>query len=471
MRKTKIVCTLGPATDDQNVISAMITAGLNVARLNFSHGSHEEHKKRADQIKELRTRLNKPVAVMIDTKGPDIRVGRFKENFIELLSGAEFMLVTYPCMGDTEKTFITYPDLPRKLKSGDAILLDDGLIKLQVKELRPQEILCQVVSGGILANNKSLNVPGIALDIPYMREKDIDDLNFAIDNDFDYIAASFVREAADVLAIKELMRSRNAEHIRVIAKIENSEGIRNIDQILEVADGIMVARGDMGVEIDFQELPSIQKMLLKKSSLAGKISITATQMLESMIKNPRPTRAEITDVANAIYDGSGAIMLSGETAVGKYPLETFLTMCSLAERTERDIDYRKRFEAAPRDGKQNVTDAISHAVCAIAYDIAAKAIITPTRSGYTAGMVSRYRPVAPIIACTPEEKVYHQLSLSWGVTPIVRKAAGTAEYIYQDSLAASLETGLLTSGDPVVITAGMSPDPDPRTNSIRVATA
>ena len=471
MNRTKIICTLGPATDAPEVLREMIISGLNVARLNFSHGSHEEHKIRAEAVKRLRKELGKPVAVMIDTKGPDIRVGRFAENFIELQAGQEFVLVTYPVTGDSGRAYITYADLPKHVRAGDTILLDDGLISIRVTGVRAEEIFCTVLSGGILANNKSLNVPGISLNIPYMREKDIDDLKFAIENDFDYIAASFVREAADVLAIRELMKANNAADIKIIAKIENSEGIANIEKILAVSDGIMVARGDMGVEIDFRELPSIQKLLLKKAACAGKISITATQMLESMIAKPRPTRAEITDVANAIYDGSGAIMLSGETAVGKYPLETLRTMVSIAERTEQDIDYRKRFSQLVREGgqgKENNTDAISHAVCSIADDIAAKAIITPTQTGYTANMVSRYRPTVPIIACTPYEKKYYQMALSWGVVPVISHPDGGFDSIYESSLESALTTGLVKRGDTVVVTAGMSPGIIGGTNSIRI---
>lgn len=469
LNKTKIICTLGPATDDPQVLEALMRQGMNVARLNFSHGSHAEHQKRVDLLKKLRRELDLPLAIMIDTKGPDIRVGRFADNFVELKSGELFTLCSRPCLGNQERVFITYPHLPEKLHKGDTVMLDDGLIRLLVEEINPDEVVCRVGNGGIIANNKSINVPDISLDIPFMRENDVDDLIFAIRNDFDFIAASFVRNADDVLAIRCLLGQYHAEHIKIIAKIENSEGIENIEEILAISDGIMVARGDLGVEIDFEQVPRLQKMLIKKAAKAGKISITATQMLESMIKNPRPTRAEISDVANAIYDGTGAVMLSGETAAGSHPLDTLITMRRIVASTEQDINYQQRLRNHLHNFTADITLAIGYATCSLAIDLEARAILASTLSGFTANAVSRFRPVCPVIACTAQRKAYNQLALSWGVIPVLLPSDGDGEYHYQQILKASFEAGLIAKGDKVVMTSGSAPGSG-CTDTIRVET-
>lgn len=469
LNKTKIICTLGPATDGPQVLEAMMRQGMNVARLNFSHGSHAEHQKRVDLLKKLRRDLDLPLAIMIDTKGPDIRVGRFAENFVELKSGELFTLCSRPCPGNQEQVFVTYPQLPAKLSKGDVVMLDDGLIRLAVEEVNTDKVVCHVVNGGIIANNKSVNVPAISLDIPYMRENDVDDLIFAIRNDFDYIAASFVRNAGDVLAIRRLLEQYHAKHIKIISKIENSEGVENIDEILTVSDGIMVARGDLGVEIDFEQVPRLQKMLIKKAAKAGKISITATQMLESMIKNPRPTRAEISDVANAIYDGTGAVMLSGETAAGSHPLETLSTMRRIVSSTEQDINYKQRLHNHEHAFGDDITLAIGYATCSLAIDLEARAILASTLSGFTADAVSRFRPVCPVIACTAQRKTYNQLALSWGVEPVLLPSDGEGEYHYQQILKASFKAGLIAKGDKVVMTSGSAPGSG-CTDTIRVET-
>lgn len=468
MRKTKIICTLGPATDDEAVLREMILAGMNVARLNFSHGSHEEHRARADRIKRLRRELGIPVALMIDTKGPDVRIGKIKGNFVELNSGDMFTLTGIPCEGDATRASVSYPELASKLAPGDSVMLDDGLIKLTVERVDGPEALCRIENGGVLSNNKSVNIPGVRLDIPYMREKDVEDINFAIDNDFDFIAASFVRSAQDVWDVRSVLAARDAENILIISKIENSEGIDNIDEILEISDSIMIARGDMGVELPFERLPSYQKVLIKKAQAVGKRSITATQMLESMIKAPRPTRAETSDVANAIYDGTSAIMLSGETSVGKYPVEAVRTMVKIAETTEADIDYQKRLKNLMFTATRNITDAISHATATLACDLGADAIITLTQSGRTARMVSRYRPPCPIICFTPDEKVFCQLSMSWGCVPMLLDMMDNSDRLYDEALARVQESGLVAQGGRVVLTAGLPLGKSGCTNYLRV---
>ena len=469
MRKTKIVCTLGPATDDDKVLRGMINAGMNVARLNFSHGSHEEHKARADKIKALRTELDIPIALMIDTKGPDIRVGRFKNNFVELRSGDTFTLTASPYEGDAARVSVTYSELCRKLSPGDSVMLDDGLIDMRVISATDTEAVCTVINGGVISNNKSVNVPGVKLNIPYMREKDVEDINFAIDNDFDYVAASFVRSAEDVWQVRRILEARGAGNIRIISKIENSEGIENIDEILELSDSIMIARGDMGVELPFVDLPAIQKRLIKKALSAGKKAITATQMLDSMIKNPRPTRAEVSDVANAIYDGTGAIMLSGETSVGLYPVETVTTMARIAEVAEADINYENRFfQLDWKERPHSTTDAISYAVCTASYQLGLSAIFALTQSGTTAQMVSRYRPAGGFIAFTPDEKVFQQLSLVWGCTPIKLKKKSNQDEMFRAAGLAAKAKGLSKDGDHVIYTAGLALGSSGGTNMMHI---
>ena len=456
MRKTKIVCTLGPSTDDKEILRQMILAGMNVARLNFSHGTHAEHKARVDLIKELRQEMGVPLPLMIDTKGPDIRVGRFQDNFQELHSGGRFTLTVEECLGNRTRAYVTYSELCKKLKPGDKVMLDDGLIELVVEESRDTETVCTVLNGGLISNNKSVNVPGVKLDIPYMREKDIEDINFAIDNDFDFLAASFVRSYNDLQQIKKILDQRNASTIKIISKIENSEGINNIDEIMSLSDSIMIARGDMGVELPFSELPAIQKRLIKAAMYNGKESITATQMLDSMIKNPRPTRAEVSDVANAIYDGTSAIMLSGETSVGLYPVETVRTMAKIAEVTEVNINYKKRFMQLEWNiPASNFTDALSHSICSTAYKLGNAAIFTLTRKGDTASLISRYRPQDGFIAFTHDSKVYHQLMLNWGCQPMLIEKIIDLEDLFKAAVQLAKEAGYVKRGDKVVFTGSV----------------
>ena len=454
MRKTKIVCTMGPATESEHVLKELMLAGMDVARINFSHGTHEEAKRRFDLIKKVRDEVGKPVAILLDTKGPEIRLKTFKGGKATLKKGQRFTLCTDDVEGDETQVSITYPDLPKDVTAGSRILIDDGLIELEVLGLQSDRIICEVKNGGQVSDRKGVNVPNISLSMPYMSEKDRDDILFGIEQDVDFIAASFVRTAEDVLEIKSLLEKNGGKSIRIISKIENAEGVENIDSILKVSDGIMVARGDMGVEIDMQALPAIQKMLIKKTYLAGKVVITATQMLDSMIRNPRPTRAETTDVANAIYDGTSAIMLSGETAIGKYPIEAVKTMALIAESTENDIDYVKRLEKMDFDKSMDVTNAIGHATCTTAHDLHASAIIALTVSGGTARQLSRFRPACPIIAPTISEKARRQLILSWGVTPVTSEERSNTDELFDHAVDMALTTGLVKNGDLVVITGG-----------------
>ena len=412
MRKTKIVCTMGPATESEEVLRSLIENGMDVARLNFSHGDHEEQKRRMDMVKKLRKECNKPIALLLDTKGPEIRTGNFEGGKVEIKAGQTFTLTTRDVLGDNTISSITYKDLYKDVEIGTRILIDDGLIEMEVKSINDQDLICLVKNDGFVSNHKGINVPGVHLNMPYMSQKDIDDILFGIEQDVDFIAASFVRSAKDVLEIRELLNNNGGEKINIISKIENAEGVKHIDDIIYVSDGIMVARGDMGVEIAGEEVPVIQKMIIRKVYNAGKQVITATQMLDSMMKNPRPTRAETTDVANAIYDGTSAIMLSGETAAGLYPVEAVQTMVRIAERTEQDIDYRKRFLHYDRRANKNVTDAVCHATCTTALDLNASAIVTVTKSGASARNISKYRPVCPIIAGTTSDKAYRQLNMS-----------------------------------------------------------
>ncbi|MBR2988411.1 MAG: pyruvate kinase, partial [Clostridia bacterium] len=416
MRKTKIVCTLGPATDDYSTLKKLIRAGMSVARLNMSHGTHEEHTKRMDMVKKARKELGLPVAILLDTRGPEIRIKTFENGKIELNEGDNFTLTTNEVEGNDKQVSVTYADMPKHLKKGDTVLLNDGMIELTVDGVTESDVHCSVINGGELTNRKSINLPGIEIDMPYLSDADRVDIEFAVKSDADYIALSFVRSADDVRQVRNLLALTGGENIQLISKIENRQGVNNANDILALSDGIMVARGDMGVEIPFEELPYIQKELIKTCYRNGKKVITATQMLESMIHNPRPTRAEISDVANAIYDGTSAIMLSGETAVGKYPVEAVKTMAKIAQKTEGSINYKTRFERHEQP-ITNITDAVSHSTCAAAFDLGAKAIITVSQSGYTARKVSRFRPECVIIAATTSHKVYNQLALNWGVLP------------------------------------------------------
>jgi pyruvate kinase len=455
MRKTKIICTIGPASEKPEMLEKLIEAGMNVARLNFSHGSYEEHGARIENIRKLREKLGKPIAILLDTKGPEIRLKSFKEGKVDLKPGKLFTLCHDDVEGDETKCSITCENLFRDVQRGGKILLDDGLIELSVEKVEGQDIVCRVVNGGKVSNNKGVNVPDVHVSLPFLNDKDRSDIMFGIEKDVDFIAASFVRCAEDVRQIRALLDVNGGKNIEIISKIENKEAIQNIDEIIAVSDGIMIARGDLGVEVPYEEVPSIQKMIIKKVYEAGKRVITATQMLDSMQNNPRPTRAEATDVANAIYDGTSAIMLSGETAAGKYPVEAVETMVRIALHTEADIDYRKRFFVRERKANSNVTDAICHATCTTALDLNAKAIVTITLTGASARMISRYRPHSDIIACTTDEKVCRKLNLSWGVTPIMVEKKERLMELFDHVADACLQNGLVEKNDIIVITAGV----------------
>ena len=467
MRKTKIICTLGPATDDPAVLEALIENGMNVARFNFSHGSHAEHKVRLENLKAARTKLGIPVGALLDTKGPEIRLRSFVNGKEILETGQTFTLTTREVEGTKEICAVSYRNLPQDVKPGTTIMLDDGLIRMTALEVTDTDIVCRVENGGPIKDKKGVNVPGVHLSMPYMSSQDRADILFGIQEDFDFIAASFCRNAQDVLEIRRLL-DEHQSNIRIIAKLENQEGVDNVDEILAVADGIMVARGDMGVEIDFTEIPVIQKNLIKRTLSMGKHVITATQMLDSMITNPRPTRAEITDVANAVYDGTSAVMLSGETAAGKYPVEAVKTMAAIAERTEGDINYFGRSQEVISSIRLGIGGATAHAACTTAQDINAAAIITMSTSGVTPRLISRFRPDAPIIACVMTEKVQRQLALTWGVTPIIMDYVGSTDEMIDNSVAKALSAGLIKQDDLVVITAGVPAGLAGSTNMMKV---
>ena len=467
MRKTKIICTLGPSTDKDGVLRELIANGMNVARFNFSHGSHEEHKGRLDLLKSLREELGKPVAALLDTKGPEIRLKDFKNGTEMLEAGQTFTLTTRDVEGTKEICSITYKDLPQDVAPGGTIMLDDGLIKLQIQTVNDTDIVCTVLNNGKIKNKKGVNVPGVHLSMPYMSQRDKDDIIFGIEQGFDFIAASFVRTAQDVYEIRNLLNEYDSS-IRIIAKIENREGVNNIDSILAAADAVMVARGDLGVEIDFTELPGIQKTIIDRSFSFGKPIVTATQMLDSMMVNPRPTRAEISDVANAIYDGTSAIMLSGETAAGAYPVEALKTMSAIAERTEQEGHYLRGRLMEPNTGKISVSDATAHAACLTAKDVNAAAIVTVTESGTTARLLSKYRPEQPIIACVMKEQVQRQLSLSWGITSLMMPLAHSTDELIEMSTALAKENGFLHNGELAVVTAGVPVGISGTTNMIKI---
>ena len=468
MRKTKIVCTMGPSTDKEGVIEKLVEVGMNVARCNFSHGSYEEHKGRMDRIKAAREAAGKPVGILLDTKGPEVRIRDFENDKIELKEGQEFILYSEEQLGTEKGVSLSYPTLYRDVSMGTRILIDDGLIEMIVIKLEGKDIVCKVLNGGVISNKKGVNVPDAHLSMPYLSEKDKQDILFGIQQDVDFIAASFVRTEDDVVAIRTLLDQNGGQRIQIIAKIENREGVENIDDIIAHSDGVMVARGDMGVEIPGEDVPVIQKMIIKKAYESGKVVITATQMLDSMIKNPRPTRAETADVANAIYDGTSAIMLSGETAAGAYPVQALSTMVRIAERIEGDIDYRKRFFNRTRKANPDITDAICHATCTTAHDLNAKAILTVTKSGRSAHMVSRYRPDCDIIACTTEEKVSRQLNLSWGVAPVLVREKQEVFGLFEHAINVAEEKGYLEKGDVAVITSGVPIGVSGTTNMIKV---
>lgn len=455
MRKTKIICTLGPSTDKEGILEQLAIEGMDVARFNFSHGSHEEQKGRLDKLKEIRKRLNRPIAALLDTKGPEIRIRDFAEGKVTLKEGQEFTLTSEEVEGNENIVSVTYKDLYKDVKPGDSILIDDGLIGMEVQKIEGQEIHCIVKNGGVVSNKKGVNLPGVEVNMPFISEKDRDDILFGIQEGFDFIAASFTRTAADVKEIRKILNENGGRDLNIIAKIENQQGVDNIDSIIEAADGIMIARGDMGVEIPLEDVPVIQKEIISKVYTAGKQVITATQMLDSMMKNPRPTRAETTDVANAIYQGTSAIMLSGETAAGKYPVEALRTMVKIAMRTESDVPYNKQFSILNKEYAPNMTTAISHATCMTAIDLGAKAIITVSRSGNTARMISKYRPGCMIVGCSPEEHTCRQLNMSWGITPILIKEEYSMEILLLHATEAAERAGYVEKGDIVVLTAGV----------------
>ena len=467
MRKTKIICTLGPSTDKEGVLRDLIANGMNVARFNFSHGSHEEHLGRLEKLKALREELGKPVAALLDTKGPEIRLKDFKNGVENLVAGQTFTLTTRDVEGTNEICSITYKDLPMDVEPNGTIMLDDGLIKLQIQTVNDTDIVCTVLNSGKIKNKKGVNVPGVHLSMPYMSQRDKDDIIFGIQQGYDFIAASFVRTAQDVYDIRNLLNQYDS-NIRIIAKIENREGVNNIDSILAAADAVMVARGDLGVEIDFTELPGIQKTIIDRSFSFGKPIVTATQMLDSMIVNPRPTRAEISDVANAIYDGTSAIMLSGETAAGAYPVEALKTMSAIAERTEQEGFHLRGRTMDFNPGKISVSDATAHAACLTARDVNAAAIVTVSESGTTARLLSKYRPQQPIIACVMREQVQRQLSLSWGITPLMMSLAHSTDELIEMSTALAKENGYLHNGELAVGTAGVPVGVSGTTNMIKI---
>ena len=467
MRKTKIICTLGPSTDKEGVLRDLIANGMNVARFNFSHGSHEEHLGRLEKLKALREELGKPVAALLDTKGPEIRLKDFKNGVENLVAGQTFTLTTRDVEGTNEICSITYKDLPMDVEPNGTIMLDDGLIKLQIQTVNDTDIVCTVLNNGKIKNKKGVNVPGVHLSMPYMSQRDKDDIIFGIQQGYDFIAASFVRTAQDVYDIRNLLNQYDS-NIRIIAKIENREGVNNIDSILAAADAVMVARGDLGVEIDFTELPGIQKTIIDRSFSFGKPIVTATQMLDSMMVNPRPTRAEISDVANAIYDGTSAIMLSGETAAGAYPVEALKTMSAIAERTEQEGHYLRGRLMEPNTGKISVSDATAHAACLTAKDVNAAAIVTVSESGTTARLLSKYRPQQPIIACVMKEQVQRQLSLSWGITSLMMPLAHSTDELIEMSTALAKENGFLHNGELAVVTAGVPVGISGTTNMIKI---
>ncbi len=468
MRKTKIVCTIGPSSESLDNTKKLIMAGMNVARLNFSHGDFEEHGNRIKTIRQASEELGKSIAILLDTKGPEIRTGKLKEEPIELEQDEFITLTTEEILGDKDRLSITYKELPGDVEVGSTILIDDGLIGLTVVDIQGTEIKCRIVNGGTIKSKKGVNVPGVNISLPGITEKDANDIKFGIEQGVDFIAASFVRKASDVLEIRELLESHNATHIQIISKIENQQGVDNLDEILEVSDGLMVARGDLGVEIPAEDVPLVQKRMIEKCNRVGKPVITATQMLDSMQRNPRPTRAEASDVANAIFDGTDAIMLSGETAAGKYPVESVLTMSRIAEKAESALEYREIFIKQSNAQQTTVTEAISQAVANSALELNAKAIITSTETGYTARMVSKYRPKAPIIAVTTVDQTCRRLALNWGVTPVKGQVATSTDEMFDNAMKGGLDSGLVKEGDLVVITAGIPLGRSGSTNLVKI---
>lgn len=466
MRRTKIICTLGPSTDGR--IKEMIVAGMDVARFNFSHGTHEDHLARYSELVKAREELGRPVAAMVDTKGPEIRLLKIKDGKAFVEEGATFTFTTAEVLGDEKMCSVSYQHLPQDLTPGARILVDDGQIAFQVLEIHGSQILCKVLNSGWIKDNKGVNLPGIRISMPYISERDKNDIIFAAEHGFDFIACSFVRNAQDILGVRTILDEKKCDSIRLISKIENMEGVQNVKEILSVSDGLMVARGDMGVEIDFVEIPHLQKELIEACYTSGRPAITATQMLESMIENPRPTRAEATDIANAIYDGTSAIMLSGETAAGKHPIEAVKTMAAIAIETERHIDYVKNFQVrSSQITHLNVASAIAHAACTTVIDTSAKAIVAMTHSGETARLISKYRLGTPIIACVPTEQVFRHMALSWGVIPVLVPYAQSTDELFQQALDSAKKIGVAQDGDLVVTTAGVPVGVSGTTNMVK----
>ena len=467
MRKTKIICTLGPASDSEEMIEKLILTGMNAARFNFSHGTHESHLAVLTRVKNVRDRLGCPVATILDTKGPEIRIRSFANGKIELADGDTFTLTTREVDGDNTIVSVTYPNLHNEVSVGTHLLIDDGLVDIEVTEIKGQDIICNVVTGGPLSNNKSINIPNTHISLPALTEKDKSDLKFAVENDFDFVAASFVRQASDVEEIRAVLDSHGGQHIGIIAKIENQEGVDNLEEILRVADGLMVARGDLGVEIPAQDVPVIQKRMIKAAIAQGKHVVTATQMLDSMIRNPRPTRAEVSDVANAVFDGTGCVMLSGETASGKHPVEALKTMVDIVTTAENSTNYWKRFRNATVDHTSSITDAISHTACLTAMDLKAAAILTATESGHTARMTTRFRPGCVVAALTTSERVRRQLAITWGVAPYLSGTVDSTDRLFSLCVESAKKEGIVKEGDTVVITAGVPIGRSGSTNLIK----
>lgn len=468
MRKTKIICTIGPASDDRETMRKLMLAGMDVARLNFSHGTHEDHLQKIELIKEVRKELGIPVAIMLDTKGPEIRTGLFREPEVELKEGQAYTLTTRQVIGDDRICSVSYRRLPGDVKEGDRILIDDGLVAMTVESIDGEDIHCRVKNGGVIKNNKGVNVPGVRIHLPPITEKDRDDIRFGVENDVDFIAASFIRKASDVETVRDVLLENNAEHVQVIAKIENKEGVDNINEIITAADGVMVARGDLGVEIPPEQVPIIQKKIIRRCNFEGRPVVTATQMLDSMIRNPRATRAEVADVANAILDGTDVVMLSGETASGKYPVESVKMMVDIAEATEATLNYGDILYERRLMRDYSVTNAIGHATVTSAHGLGATAIITPTTSGHTAFVVSKFRPRAPILAFAHSERVSRRLCLCWGAVPMMVERAADENTIFYQAVEMAKEKELIKDGDLVIVTAGMPVYKAGNTNMMRI---
>ncbi len=455
MRRTKIVCTLGPAVDSEEMIRGLIRAGMDAARFNFSHGTHDEHLKRLHMLNAVRDSIRQPVATILDTKGPEIRIRTFADQSVTLAAGDAFTLTTADAAGDKSRVSVTYKDLHKEVEPGQEILIDDGLVAIRVERIEGREIHCRVENGGALSNHKSINIPGANIHLPAITEKDVEDIRFGVENDFDFIAASFVRRASDVEEIRQVLHRFGGDSVKIIAKIENQEGVDNMEEIIKVSDGVMVARGDLGVEIPAARVPIIQKRLIHKCLLEGKPVITATQMLDSMIRNPRPTRAEVSDVANAVFDGTSCVMLSGETASGRYPLEAVEAMADIVKEAERSAPHWKQFEEFKMVSAPSVNDAITHTGCLTARDLRAKAILTATASGHTARMTARFRPACPVVALTMHEKVRRQLAICWGVTPLLTGEVTSTDRILAMACQVAVREKIVKKGDTVVITAGV----------------